>query len=43
MEGRGERIIAYCTPAGFCINMEQEEKKDADKVVHLKGKSWTEF
>lgn len=34
MEGRGGRIIAYCTPAGFCINMEQGKKK-ADKVVHL--------
>jgi len=37
MEGLTKRIIAYCTPAGFCINMKQEEKKKwiRDEVMHL--------
>ncbi len=39
MEGPGKRIIAYCTPAGFCINMEQKKRWIRDKVMHLERQS----
>lgn len=40
MEGLCKRIIAYCTPAGFCINMEQRKRWIRDKVMHLQRQPW---